>query len=36
MYLELFPIALRPVLKVPVFTILLRLSHTLNFWMCCF
>ena len=32
MYLELFPIALRTVLKVPVFTILLRHSHTLNSW----
>jgi hypothetical protein len=34
LYLELFPIALRPVLEVPVFTILLRHSHTLNFWTC--
>ena len=31
-YLKLFPIALRAVLKVPVFTILLRHSHTLNSW----
>ena len=34
MCLELFPTALRAVLKVPVFTILLRHSHTLNSWAC--
>ena len=32
MYLELFPIALRTVLKVPVFIILLKHSHTLHPW----
>jgi hypothetical protein len=33
-YLELFPIALRAVLKIPVFTISLIHSHTLNSWTC--
>lgn len=34
MFLECFPTALRAVLKVPAFTILLRQSHILN--SCCF
>ena len=34
MHLEYFPIALRAILKVPIFTILLRHSHILNSWTC--
>ena len=32
MFSEFFPTALRAVLKVPAFTILLRHSHTLDSW----
>ena len=34
MHLEHFPIALRAILKVPLFTILLRHSHVLNSCTC--
>jgi hypothetical protein len=34
MYLKAFQIALRAILNIPVFTILLRHSHTLDSWTC--